>query len=230
MIQLVRADQLAHNKTIFSLLALATHFVLYKGEWDNRFHYFLGLWLVSFGGLATAEYLYDAEAKSVATVAQITASAAAVYFSTLVASILLHRGFFHRLRRVSLPFICPSHRYLNLNRFPARSSHVSPNSTASLQVFFPDFNTSSGARNSTKSTRQTSFEPALERSLFTAQMPFPLYTAQCRDAKRDLGTRALAISEAHRHIRQETRRSTSADARLGITPSTQRHFVNMNLA
>lgn len=100
MTQLIRPIELAHNKPIIALLALATHYILHNGEWDNAFHIILGVWTLAFGGM----YMYDVQAKTVGAVIQVTATAAALYFGTLATSILLHRGFFHRLRRVA-----PSH-------------------------------------------------------------------------------------------------------------------------
>jgi hypothetical protein len=116
MTQFDRAAELAlaHTKTVISLLALATHYILHSREWDNRFHYFLGLWLVSFSGLGAAEYLYDTEEKSISKAVQTTATAAAVYFGTLTASILIYRGFFHRLRRVRSNPSLHSHKSLTL--------------------------------------------------------------------------------------------------------------------
>lgn len=100
MAQFIRPVELAHNKPFFAAIALVTHYILHNGEWDNSFHIFLGLWTLAFGGVATAEYLYDARVKTIGAVISVTAGMAAVYFGTLITSILLHRGFFHRLRRV----------------------------------------------------------------------------------------------------------------------------------
>jgi|TARA_R110002003_G_scaffold68_15_gene6202 hypothetical protein len=104
MAQLIKPDELAHHKPIFALLALATHYVLHKGEWDNKFHLFLGGWMVAFGGLAITEYAYDSRANTIGAALKVTATAAAVYFGVLMTSILLHRGFFHRLRKVGCLF------------------------------------------------------------------------------------------------------------------------------
>lgn len=104
MAQFIRPVELAHNKPFFAAIALVTHYILHNGEWDNSFHIFLGLWTLAFGGVATAEYLYDARVKTIGAVISVTAGMAAVYFGTLITSILLHRGFFHRLRRIPGPF------------------------------------------------------------------------------------------------------------------------------
>jgi hypothetical protein len=93
--------QLAHSKPVVALSALVTHYVLHNGEWDNTFHVFLGLWTAAFGGLAAAEYMYDSQANSISAAVKVAAGASAVYFGVLFTSILLHRGFFHRLRKVS---------------------------------------------------------------------------------------------------------------------------------
>ena len=100
MAQIVQPVELAHNKPMIALLALATHYVLHNGEWDNAFHIFLGIWTVAFGGLAAAEYAYDSRGSTISAAVKVTATAAVVYFSVLTASIFLHRGFFHRLRKV----------------------------------------------------------------------------------------------------------------------------------
>ncbi|CAO2656425.1 Nn.00g052280.m01.CDS01 [Neocucurbitaria sp. VM-36] len=104
MAQLIRPIEIAHNRLIIALLALVTHYVLHSGEWDNAFHIFLGIWTLAFGGIAAAEYMSDTQAKTIGSVVQVTATAAIIYFGTLTTSILLHRGFFHRLRRIPGPF------------------------------------------------------------------------------------------------------------------------------
>ncbi|KAH8724657.1 cytochrome P450 [Phaeosphaeriaceae sp. PMI808] len=90
---------------IFVLLALATHYILHNGEWDNTFHVILAIWTVAFSGLAVTEYMYDPRVNSVNAVLRITATAASLYFGVLTTSILLHRGFFHRLRKIPSPFL-----------------------------------------------------------------------------------------------------------------------------
>jgi hypothetical protein len=100
MPHLVSAVEFARSKPVVALLALTTHYILHNGEWDNDFHVFLGVWLVAFSGLATAEYASDSRANTIDAVMKTTASAGIVYFSVLVTSILLHRGFFHRLNKV----------------------------------------------------------------------------------------------------------------------------------
>ncbi|KAF1844083.1 cytochrome P450 [Cucurbitaria berberidis CBS 394.84] len=105
MTQLIRRVELAHNKPIIILLALLTHHALHTGEWDNRFHIFLGIWTLAFSGIAASEYMSDERVKTVGAVIQVTATTAVIYFATLAASILLHRGFFHRLRKIPGPFL-----------------------------------------------------------------------------------------------------------------------------
>ncbi|KAF2026685.1 cytochrome P450 [Setomelanomma holmii] len=105
MAQLIQPVEIAHHKPFIALLALATHFVLHNDEWDNAFHIFLGIWTVAFNGLAIAEYLYNSQARTVGAAIKVSATAASVYFSVLVTSILLHRGFYHRLRKIPGPFL-----------------------------------------------------------------------------------------------------------------------------
>jgi hypothetical protein len=92
--------QIARSKPITALLAIATHYVLHSGEWDNTFHIFLGIWTFAFSGLAVAEFTCDPRVNSVIAAAKVSATAATVYFTVLITSILLHRGFLHRLRHV----------------------------------------------------------------------------------------------------------------------------------
>lgn len=100
MISINEAAQFVQSKPSAVFLALVTHYVLYNSEWDNGFHVFLGAWMVAFSGVLATEYIYDEHIKSVGAAAQVMATVAAVYFGTLTTSILIHRGFFHRLRRV----------------------------------------------------------------------------------------------------------------------------------
>lgn len=94
--------QLARSKPAAALLALATHYVLHNGEWDNSFHIFLGIWTVGFSGLAVSEYAYNPRPHGIVAAAKASAASAAVYFGVLMASILIHRAFFHRLRNVRI--------------------------------------------------------------------------------------------------------------------------------
>lgn len=93
--------ELAHSKTLIASLALATHYALHRSDWDNTFHTVIGVWTVAFGGIATLEYVADTSTKSLGVAIQLAARTATFYFAILIASILLHRGFFHRLRKAS---------------------------------------------------------------------------------------------------------------------------------
>ncbi|KAF1920436.1 cytochrome P450 [Ampelomyces quisqualis] len=105
MAPMFHSVQIAHSKPIAALLALATHYVLHIGEWDNEFHVFLGIWTVAFGGLAAAEYMHDPRVTSIGVAVKVSSVTAIVYFSVLTTSIILHRAFFHRLRRIPGPFL-----------------------------------------------------------------------------------------------------------------------------
>lgn len=100
MTKFAQIVRLARSKPFVALFALATHYVLHHGEWDNTFHLFLAIWMVAFSGLVIAEYTYDPRANSIIAATKVSATAATVYFTVLTTSILLHRGFFHRLRNV----------------------------------------------------------------------------------------------------------------------------------
>ncbi|CBX98473.1 hypothetical protein LEMA_P098820.1 [Plenodomus lingam JN3] len=96
---------LATHKTIVAGLALATHSVLYQGEWDNEFHFVLGIWMLALGGLAAAEYMYNPHISTIGAALQITGVTAAVYMGVLITAILIYRIFFHRLRHIPGPFL-----------------------------------------------------------------------------------------------------------------------------
>jgi hypothetical protein len=100
MPQLVKAMETVRSKPVIALLALTTHYTLHSGEWDNHFHIFLGVWAAAFSGLATAEYVVGMHTSTIGDVLKTTTIAAVVYFGVLVTSILLHRGFYHRLNKV----------------------------------------------------------------------------------------------------------------------------------
>jgi hypothetical protein len=97
---LVKSIESARSKPAIASLALITHYILHSGEWDNHFHVVLGVWTVAFSGLATAEFAADGGISSLVGIVETTTNAAMVYFSVLIASILLHRGFYHRLSKV----------------------------------------------------------------------------------------------------------------------------------
>jgi hypothetical protein len=100
MSQFISPEVIIHNKPAFAVLALATHYVLHSGEWDNDSHIFLGVWTITFSGVAVLKYVSQPDAANLRDPIIIAASAAAVYFGTLITSIILHRGFFHRLKKV----------------------------------------------------------------------------------------------------------------------------------
>lgn len=91
---------LLRSKSLIALLALFTHYILNIGEWDNKFHLVLITWATAFGGAVTIEYAADPEVNSVGAAVRISMMLAVTYFSVLLTSMLLHRGFFHRLRKV----------------------------------------------------------------------------------------------------------------------------------
>lgn len=88
------------SKPVIAFLALATHYVLHTFEWDTRFHLILYSWALGFGGIALITFMTGQHAGAIAATVQMTATVASLYFSVLFTSILLHRGFFHRLRKV----------------------------------------------------------------------------------------------------------------------------------
>ena len=96
----IQPMDLVNNKLVFAALALGTHYVIHSAEWDNCFHIILGVGTLVFSGCAAAEYAFDARAKSIGAAIRLTAATAIVYLAVLWTSILLHRGFFHRLRNV----------------------------------------------------------------------------------------------------------------------------------
>ena len=90
------------NKTLIALIALITHYIVHRGEWDNAFHIVIGIWVILFGSVACFEYIAATSTRNVSIAIQLAARTASLYFAILVASILLHRGLYHRLRKVSI--------------------------------------------------------------------------------------------------------------------------------
>ena len=102
MAKVVNPVQLAHSPPVLAFLGLFTHLILHHDEWDNNINTFLWIWLLGFGGIATAEYFQDPRVNTIGAVFKVTTMAAVIYFGTLTVSILAHRVFFHRLRKVSI--------------------------------------------------------------------------------------------------------------------------------
>ena len=92
--------ELLRSKSLIVLFALITHYVLHSTEWDNSVFLLLRIWAVTFGGIAAITYMADQRADAISTTVQITATVTSLYFGVLVTSILLYRGFFHRLGKV----------------------------------------------------------------------------------------------------------------------------------
>lgn len=101
MTKLVNPVEIANSPPVLAFLGLFTHLVLHRDEWDNNINTFLWIWMLGFGGIATAEYIQGPRVNSIGTVVKVTTTAAAIYFGTLSASILAHRVLFHRLRKVN---------------------------------------------------------------------------------------------------------------------------------
>ena len=149
--------QLARSKPAAALLALATHYVLHNGEWDNSFHVFLGIWTVGFTGLAVSQYAYDPRLHGIIAAAKISAAFAAVYFGVLMASIFIHRAFFHRLRnvRIGAPSLLSSPLTDLFCRFRVRSSRAFPSFTAFSRACSQTTNTIRRVKSYTRHTRLT---------------------------------------------------------------------------
>ncbi|KAF1956545.1 cytochrome P450 [Byssothecium circinans] len=94
----------ALSKPLAAALGLLSHAVLNQGEWDGMAHLLL-FSPVPFSTLVAAEYLLDSRATSLVAALKLASATTAVYLATLVASILIYRGFFHRLRKFPSPFL-----------------------------------------------------------------------------------------------------------------------------
>lgn len=162
---------LLQSKPVIVYLALVTHYLLHIFDFTIAFYLVLRGWALAFAGLAAIIYTTGQHAGSIAATVQITATVASVYFSVLTASILIYRGFFHRLRKVCLHAIVECFFSFSFNivfplwfsvlalRGPSSQvllEHGSPRHMESIpasSVLEPDI--LSGRRNSTKSISQT---------------------------------------------------------------------------
>ncbi|KAF1929082.1 cytochrome P450 [Didymella exigua CBS 183.55] len=102
MAKLVDPVGIANSPPVLASLGLITHLLLHRDEWDNDMSIWLGAWLFGIAGIAVTEYT---RANSIGNVVKVTATAAAIYFGVLAASILAHRVLFHRLRKFPGPFV-----------------------------------------------------------------------------------------------------------------------------
>jgi hypothetical protein len=89
--------EFARSRTAFALLGLLTHHLFHRYELDYEAHKLLIAWPVVLASTGAVEWVHS---KAIYTVLETTATAAVVYFGTLLTSILIHRVFFHRLRKV----------------------------------------------------------------------------------------------------------------------------------
>jgi hypothetical protein len=160
MAQLVPVE-FVRSKASFALLGLLTHHLFHRYEWDYQAHVFLVIWPVALASIGAVEWIHS---NAIEAALGTTTTAGAVYFGTLVTSILIHRIFFHRLRKVCDRGYQPTITILTSNSFPVPFSHASPNCTPYLQAFFlPRCDTLNTPRNYTRNTRATSSEPAQEK-------------------------------------------------------------------
>jgi hypothetical protein len=152
--------EFVRSKASFALLGLLTHHLFHRYEWDYTAHRLFVIWPVALASIGAVEWAHSSAIKAALGT---TATAGAVYLGTIVTSILIHRVFFHRLRKVCARGYQPSITRLTSNSSPVLLPHASPNFTPSLQAFYlPRCDTSNTARRYTRNTRATSSEPAQE--------------------------------------------------------------------
>lgn len=160
MAQLVPVE-FVRSKASFALLGLLTHHLFHRHEWDYKAHRLLIIWPVALASIGVVEWVHS---RAIKAALGTTATAGAIYFGTLVTSILIHRVFFHRLRKVCDREYQPSITRLTCISSPVLFSHASPNCTPYLQAFYlPRCDTSNTAMRCTRNTRAMSSEPAQEK-------------------------------------------------------------------
>lgn len=93
-------DQLVHTIYVPAILGLLSHLVLNKGEWDHKAHILSPIWATAFATVAAVNYLANPLGHSVSGGLAIATRFFAIYFASLVFSILVYRAFFHRLHKV----------------------------------------------------------------------------------------------------------------------------------
>ncbi|KAF2278282.1 cytochrome P450 [Westerdykella ornata] len=96
--------QLIHTTYAPVALGLLSHLVLNNGEWDHKSHILSSAWATAFAVVATIDYLANPLGQSISGAVAVAGHFFAVYFASLVSSILIYRAFFHRLRKFPGPF------------------------------------------------------------------------------------------------------------------------------
>jgi len=91
---------LLHSKPFTAGLGLISHLILNNGEYDHHHYILILLWVIVFGFLIAVEYTFNPTVYSIFSAIAISSTTAVVYFGSLLASILIYRAFFHRLRKV----------------------------------------------------------------------------------------------------------------------------------
>jgi hypothetical protein len=153
--------ELVRSKVSLALLGLLTHHLFHRYEWDYEVHRWLVIWPVALASIGAVEWVHSSAIKAALGTAT---TAGAVYFGTLVISILFHRVFFHRLRKVCDRGYHPSITKLTSNSSPVLFPHASPKCTPYLQAFYLlRCDTSNTARRYTRNTRAMSSEPVQEK-------------------------------------------------------------------
>ncbi|KAF2752115.1 cytochrome P450 [Sporormia fimetaria CBS 119925] len=94
------------------LSALATHALLNRFTLDRYSHLVLLAWIAAFGSVAAGEWRADAGFRKAL---QDTAKIACVYFVTLLTSVMVYRGLFHRLRKFPGPFLPRLSKWFSLS-------------------------------------------------------------------------------------------------------------------
>lgn len=221
---------MAHNTAAAVVLALATHLVLHSSNYDYYLHILFGFWAVAFSGLVTAEYVYLDRAQTSTAALRSTTITALMYFGTLISSVLIYRGFFHRLRIVRYARPPHSKSTLTYLRFRAPSLRASQNFIRSSPASYQTTSITSTLQNYTSNTNQTLSGQALEKSWSSLLMPFHLSMGQHLQSGKVHGMRPPTTLLESQHIQPEIRKSTNEDERFGTTRSMRNHCVNTSLA
>ena len=167
---------LIHSKPLAAGLGLVSHFVLNNGEWDHVTHLVGAFWIVAFGALGAIECRLDPRVQSIIGAIQIVGTVAAIYFGSLVTSILIYRAFFHRLRKACLPRNIVQ-LFTDNNSFLALSPAGSANFTVSPMCFLTTDITRT-LSTYTKSTIQILSAPDLVSLASSPQMLFQSFTGR----------------------------------------------------
>ena len=98
---LVQWNEIIRSKSLMACIGLLSHVFYMRGHHDNKGLRYLKIYSIAFMAMALVEYSTDKRVHTIFEALSVTMTAASVHFVAMTSSIMIYRGFFHRLAKVN---------------------------------------------------------------------------------------------------------------------------------